>query len=801
MLSWEGSFSVNPLYSQGKFSITNFKKRTLYNYLQDQVRFEVTRGTANLAAQYKIDASGKDVHFELIDGEFQMKDFNLFEKGDRLPLISIPLFSIKHADLNLTRKQAVIDLVRSSNGRLVGWLTPDGVFNYQTLFAMDNLEQKGKETSETAVQSTADSQSWQVNVKELILDNYEVAFEDRTPDKPVRIHLKPININLKNLSNQKDSRAELSLNLNANQTGTAQIIGFVGINPVSTDINIQISQLALKPFQPYVDSIAKVDIVSGTADLNGRVNYQDQGRDDPEMRYTGAVSIDGFEADNRVGQDDLLKWRSFSLNDMVFDARLSRLSIAEVAVKQPYARVIIRPDRTLNLADTFASKKDERTDESDSKDQTPIKITVDTVRIENGSANFADRSLKPNFATGIQSLNGTIKGLSSESLARADVFIEGKVDKYAPVKIVGQINPLSEDKYTDLELFFKNIELTTFTPYSGKFAGYPIKKGKLSLNLNYRLSKNVLVGENEIFIDQLTLGEHRDGPSVTSLPVSLAIALLKDRDGKIDINLPVRGDLSDPEFNYGRIVLKALVNLITKIVTSPFAALGGIIGGDGEELSFVEFEFGSESIGNNAAKKLDTLARALHERPALRLDITGASDKQYDRFALAEAALRNQLKQAKLEEMRAAGKPLPAHVEAVELTQDDLERLIIQAYKDKYGKHPKDVLALESKKTSKEKDETSGADKTIKESSTTPEGESPVDNENYIAHAKQRIIETITVNDTDLRQLALKRATAIRNYLVEKGKIPNARVFMVTVEITEAVDGNTARINLTLSEA
>ncbi|MFV9645868.1 MAG: DUF748 domain-containing protein, partial [Desulfobacterales bacterium] len=228
--------------------------------------------------------------------------------------------------------------------------------------------------------------------------------------------------------------------------------------------------------------------------------------------------------------------------------------------------------------------------------------------------------------TGIQNLKGTVKGLSSESLARADVLLEGKVDKYAPVKISGQINPLSEDAYTDLALSFKNIELATFTPYSGKFAGYAIKKGKLSLDLKYKVSEDLLIGENEIFVDQLTFGERIDSPDATTLPVRLAIALLKDREGRIDIDLPVRGDLSDPEFSYGRIVVNALVNLITKIVTSPFAALANLVGGDGEELSFVEFEFGSAGLLAGQIRKLDNLAKALYERPALRLEIKGVAD-------------------------------------------------------------------------------------------------------------------------------------------------------------------------------
>ena len=776
ILSWKGNFSVNPLRSEGRFALTGIKMRTLWKYVQYQVGFEVTSGSIDLAARYDMDASGEAFHFEVIDGELKLNEFKLAEKGLDDTLISVPFFSVNGANIDLGNKKAACASVNSRDAFFEGWLTSDGAFNYQTLFPMDGLEDKG-ETSGTPDQSGAESKPWQISVNELTLENYGIALEDRTQAKPVPLNLESINLNLKNVSNQEDSQAEVALALKVNQTGTVAVKGLVSINPVSTEVALQVAQIALKPFQSYVHSVARLELVRGTANLDGRFNYRTLGSHGPEMRYEGRASIDGFEAVDRSRSEDFLKWESLSFNGLVLDVEPDKLSISEIVADQPYARVIIWPDRTVNLTSVFSTQDDKTTGDADSEARAPMPITIDTVRIENASVNFADFSLKPSFATGIQSLNGIVKGLSSESLARADVLLEGKVDKYAPVKISGQINPLSEDAYTDLALSFKNIELTTFTPYSGKFASYAIKKGKLSLDLKYKLSENLLIGENEIFLDQLTLGKRIDSPDATTLPVRLAIALLKDRDGKIDIDLPVRGDLSDPEFSYGRIVVKVLVNLITKIVTSPFAALAHLVGGDGEELSFVEFEFGSAGLLAGQIRKLDNLAKALYERPALRLEIKGTADTKYDRAALAEAELLSQLKRANLKQLEADKLPAPARAEDILLSEDDYARLIIQAYVDRFGEHPKTLFVADA------------------QPAKPPDIEPGV----LIAAAKQRLIESMPVDEISLRRLAQERARRIKGHLIEKGEIPDKQVFIVQVEVGRASDGDAIRTNLTLS--
>lgn len=798
ILSWEGNFSVNPPSSRGRFELTGIKARTLWKYIQDQVHFEVTSGSIDLAGRYHVDASGEAVHVELIDGELGLTGLKLAEKGSRNTLVSVPLVSVQGATIDLIKRQAVLASVRSSSARFEGWLAPDGTFNYQTLFAMVALEDEAVESPGATDLAEVESPPWNIIVNEVSLENYGVVLEDRMLAKPVRLDLHPIKLNLKNVSNQKDSQAEISLALGVNKTATVKARGLAGIDPVSADLALHVTQLALRPFQPYVDSVAQIDLVRGTANLDGQLRYRDVGSGEPDIRYEGGLSIDGFEAMNRLHSEDFLKWASLAFNGLAFDVNPNKLSISEILAKQLYARVIIWPDKTVNVTSAFSPHNDESTDHPDSESQAPMPITIGTVRIENGSMNFADLWMKPNFVTGVHGLNGTIKGLSSDPSARADVFVEGKVDKYAPVKIAGQINPLSPNAYADLALSFKNMELSTLTPYSGRFVGYTIEKGKLSLDLKYELSDSILIGENKIVLNQLTLGEHVDSPEATALPVRLAIALLKDSKGKIDIDLPVRGDLNDPEFSYGRIIAKALVNMITKIVTSPFAVLGRLIGGDGEELSFVEFEFGSAGLGPEQIQKLDKLAKALHERPTLRLEVKGAAHAEYDRIALAEAELVRQLKRSRLEEMRAAGVQVPARADDVSLSDEDFSRLVIQAYVDRFGKHPDTLFATESKTFAKDGSAAPGAGQPSPSVDSGPK-ERPIEPRILVAAAKKRLVQDMPVNETRLRRLAQDRARQIKDHLIEKGGIPDERVFMVDVEIDDVPDGYTVRTHLTLS--
>ena len=293
-----------------------------------------------------------------------------------------------------------------------------------------------------------------------------------------------------------------------------------------------------------------------------------------------------------------LSWKNLKLNDIEFSYPEKNLTLAAININTPFFRLVVNEGSTTNIQQLMKAEKTPNSEVENVKPEAKVDVIsekqsftaeINKINIINGKLDFSDNSLTPKFSAGIYSLNGDITGLSSNEGSKATIDLKGKVDKYAPVIIKGSVNPLSHDAYTDIDMLFKGIELTTFTPYSGKFAGYTIDKGKLSLGLNYKLSNNKLVAENKVTLDQLTLGEVVNSEEATSLPIKLALSLLKDANGVIEFNLPIRGDIDNPDFHYSSLIWGALGNLLTGIISSPFKALAGLIGGGSEDLDQVIF--------------------------------------------------------------------------------------------------------------------------------------------------------------------------------------------------------------------
>jgi uncharacterized protein involved in outer membrane biogenesis len=780
-VNWKGSLSVNPVRSRGNFELRSVALRALWKYMHDRVNFEVTNGSMDAEVQYTFDTGTDTTNFNLKEGSLTIKEFTLCEKGVPKTLISIPLATCQKVGVNLERNEVSIASITSNNARITGWRDRNGSINYRTLFSSPPEKKDDAPVSAPKDTAAQEKETWFITIDNLSFENYGIEFEDRMHATPVRVSFEPITLNIKNATNRKGSRSEIALNLKVNQTGTAEVKGTAGVDPQTAELAFTISGIALKPFQQYFDAVAKINLLSGTANLVGTVYYDEIADGVPKIRYRGKAGIDGFDAYDRVRSEDLLKWKSLVLNDMEVDVTPDRLSIADVVVTEPYAKVIIFPDGTVNLADVF-TKKDTKERGATTAPQPPpsvrkadeskesMPININTIRISNGSVNFTDLALTPNFAAGIHNLSGTVKRLSSDSFVRADVNLAGVVDRYAPISVAGKINLLSPAKFADLALLFKNMKLTTLTPYSSKFAGYKIKKGKMSLDLDYKLEGKKLIGENKILLNKLTLGERVESPSATTLPVTLAIALLKDREGNIEIDLPVKGNIDDPEFSFGRLVAKALLKLINKVITSPFAALGSLLGGHGEDFNHIDFEYGSAELTPEQTEKLDTLARALYKRPSLCLEIRGIADRTEDRAVLAEKVMMRTLKKLKADELQAAKVKVPPAVDDIRISDEEYLYLLIKAYRTLRRGKPIPT------RTDKEKPEDTAR------------------------AMKRELIDAVTIEDIELQQLAKERAQQIRGYLIKNGTLENNRVLLLDVQINDASGEDKARIILSLSQ-
>jgi hypothetical protein len=758
VLQWQGDLSVDPLRSDGRVALTGLKLRSIWEYVKDQVRVEITDGVINVNAPYHFELGQEPLQAAVRGGEVDISNFALRDKETLEDLITIPALSIAGIDVDVPRQVVIIDSLSSKDATIRGLFHRDGSVNYQHLLAFEGAA-KSRPEPEAPGATTSQSQAWSVSVKETALENYALLFEDQRPGTSAQFRVHGATLRVHDLTTQPQMKAVLDLGFRFHDTGRVATRGSVLMSPLMADVDVDISQLPLDPFQPYVDQMSQVTLRNGHANLKGHVRYGRQPDRDSLLHYQGSAGITGFALVDKQAQD-LLTWDDLTLKTLSLDVQPTRITMTEIVLRKPYAKVMIGADRSFNITEALKRPDSLIAEASDLEQsqgainpaQDPMRIKIDTVRISDGSAQFADFSITPRVSTKIGELHGTIKGLSSKELARAEVNIQGTVDKYAPVRITGLINPLTSDAFTDLAVLFKNVELTSLSPYSAKYAGYPITKGKLSLDLKYNLSKKHLDAENKVLIDQLTLGEKTDSPDATSLPVKFALALVTDRNGQIDIDLPIKGNLNDPDFRYGRLVFQALGNLVTKAVTSPFSAIASLVGGKGEELSEVPFPPGTATFPSEKEGLFKSLAKALEERPGLRVDITGTADPGSDRLALAALKLRDDLKRLKLKEMEDGTKGRPAPSE-VELTDTDEEHLLKALYGQKFGRQA--VREVSDK-----------------------------------AHAaatagtlKEKLLATYEVDEPELRRLAEERAAQVREHFIRSNGVLPDQVFLLDAKL------------------
>ncbi len=448
-----------------------------------------------------------------------------------------------------------------------------------------------------------------------------------------------------------------SIDTRINEAGKLSLQGKGDIDPLQADFQLQLDGFELAALMPYVEPLLAIELESGAlgAKLNGSLSQRDERLD---SKVDGQVTFSQLLVNEAKKSTKILSWEALNLNQLAWESEPAALRIDQVELMQPFAKIVIFEDGSTNFgklvietgeaandgavesAKSPAGAEVEGAPSEQDVATSPVSVAIRSVDFHDGTADFADLSLNRTFRAAIYGIKGSIKGLDSDAAAAATVDLKGQVEKYAPVTLKGEVKPLSEKLMVDLDLRFRNLELTSVSPYSDTYAGYNIDKGKLDADFEYKIVDQKLSAENKLVIDQLTLGERTESATATSLPVALAVALLKDSNGVIDLNLPVSGDLDDPEFHYGALIGKALLNLVKKIVTAPFALLGSLVGAEAEDLDHVVFGPGESEAGEAQANKLNKVAEALAQRPQLTVSLRGIAVPALDIPVLKEQRLQ-----------------------------------------------------------------------------------------------------------------------------------------------------------------
>lgn len=780
-IAWRGTFSLEPFASDGAFDLAALDLASLAEWAGEALPFAITSGALDASGTYAFNLAGAEPSVRANAGRAALRGMALRAAGEEADWVRLESGEAADVRLDLAARSVTIGNVALAAPYVFLAVERDGTLNLARLApapAQTMPAQTMPAQASGAAPLSAAEAPWRVSALHIQVVNGQAEIEERSQATPVRYALAGLALTVEGFALPAQAPAAIDLQTQVNSSGRLSARGAVALDPMSADLAVNAEAIDLSPLQPYLDAATGIRIVTGAASADGQATFSEA----RGLRFRGDARIEGVRTIDVAMRQDFLRWRSLAASGVDFRSEPFSLRVRRIALREPYARVVIGPDRSVNIAAALQPPSAPRAAAATPtvdvppppQQQQALPIEIGVVRIDSGSMNFADYSTRPNFEVALQQLAGDVRGLSGNASARADVALEGLVDRYAPATINGQVNYFAAQAYTDIAMNFRNIEMTTLTPYSGRFAGYEVRRGKLNVELRYRIENQRLNAEHHIVIDNLQLGERVESEEAVRLPVRLAVALLMDSNGVIDIDLPVSGSLDDPRFRMGPIIGRVIMNLLTRIITSPFALLGALVGG-GEEMQFVDFAPGQAALDETARANLANMRRAMLERPGISLDVPLAFDPARDRAGI-QAARVEAMAAEEMAERLGRRAEAPGAVEAALADPDERQEALERVYRRLYERRPE-----------------------IPDRPAPADGEERIDETAHkIAWLEEQTRARIDVTDADLADLGRARAAAVQDALLEGAEIDPGRVFIIAqTEVVESDGPVRMRLDVT----
>ncbi len=740
-LVWKGDLGFQPLASKGSLVLEHLALPKYRPYEQAQVSSEIRSGTLAVHTQYRFEW-GKGRHvLELSSLGLTLQDLKVAEHGGGEPLLELPRLEIRDGRADLLVPSVEVGSILAEHGQVRAQNSREGGLNLARLFTPRNPKPK-----------RPDEKPFQLRVHDLALSGFQVGWEDLVPARPVKVEATDLRLNLKDFTLDPGASCQASLGMELGK-GTLSLEGSLTPFKGRGNLWVKAEGLELAPFDPYFDAALDLRVASGRVGAEGRLRFVFKGRPADGATYQGGAVVQELELRDQAQNETFMRWKQLRVEGATLRSAPLAVAIKAVTWTDPEGRVVMEPDGSTNVARALrlAPAGKPASVPSAVLPATPPAapdLTITKLAITGGRLSFIDRSVQPSAALILSDLDGSYLGLSSQPDATSKVDFKGRAGGLAPVTITGSAMPLRSDLDTDVTLTIQGADLTDFTPYTGKYLGYTVQKGKLNLASRLRIDHRQLNAENAVKLDQFYLGDKVASPDATGLPVRLGLAILRDRKGLIAFDLPIQGSLDDPDIKYGKLVWKAIFGLLGKIATSPFTLIGKLVGGGAGDLSSLAFAPGSSALDAAATAKLQALAKALVERPELRLEAEGAVDADGDGAALRKAELDALLQRTRTAALK--------QTEASPLPPAERPRWLKVAYE----------AAFPEPKPAKD---------------TPPVPPPPP------AEQEQRLLGSLTVDPAALPQLADARAKAVLTWLLDTGKADPTRVFQVRGQAKGAV--------------
>ncbi|MFM4908703.1 DUF748 domain-containing protein [Aeromonas dhakensis] len=713
---------------------------------------KLARGEANAELAYQIAEGKQGLGWQLTKGKLTLNDWQLqrrkggeFARFKQLALTGIALDGNKQALQidRVTLKAPAVSAVLDANQQL----------DLATLL----IPQPPVNTSKAA-KPAAPAKPWRWSLKQTRIEQGQLKLTESSSGKPRLRELSALTLALGPLGSQSGQTSPLTLSGALNNQAKLDFDGNLALAPFSLNGEIKQQGLPLSWAQPYLQDLLRISVRDGQLASRTKLTLATDAKGAlSKLELSGGLDIDRLNVLDRADNQRLLQIEQLQLSGLHYDGISQQVKIDDILLRKPFARIEINEDRVTNVQQLLLPQP--ATAKPASSGPAP-RVSIAQVRTEQGNLRFADRSLSPEFVVDIASLSGQSRHISNIPGQRSELAFNGKVDRYAPVTIRGGTNLLIEQPVLDVAVTFNNLELTTFTPYSSTYAGYAIDKGQLSMKLNYQLHGNRLEGDNDITIKKLQLGEKVKSEQAKDLPLGLAVALLSDANGVIQMNLKVKGNLDQPDFSLGNIFWDVLGNTLRKAVTSPFSLLASLAGGS-EDLDELPFLPGEPDLTPTQQEKLTKLAQALKDRPKLSMNIRGKVNFNEERPILQRQKLERVL--AKI-----TGNPVDLDL----LEQDPaMQSALAEAYEARFNEDLGDL-----------------ADR-LKLDEASPA---------LRAHAVLLLRDQQLITAKSLRNLAMRRAQNTKEFLVDRQGIAPERLFVLDSQVREA--DKEAKVVLTLDD-
>ncbi|MFE8709345.1 DUF748 domain-containing protein [Aeromonas allosaccharophila] len=780
-LAAHGKLDVMSGMGEGKVSLKQVELKPFDPLWAPYLKLDLAKGHANAEVEYQLKEGKQGVLWQLSKGKLTLDNWQLKKhKGDEFARFG--QLALSELAVDGQKQSLQIGKVTLQQPLLKATLNPQQELDLADLLieqapakpvkgahaaneVANNAAPKSAQQAKTAGNGKkhAPDKPWQWQIKQILIDKGDLTLTESSSGKPQARQLSGLKLALGPLGSKGEQPSKLTLATQFNQSSPLAFDGQLTLTPFTLSGDINQQGLPLTLAQPYLADLVRIKVQNGLLSSKTRLDLATTAQGDlSKLTLQGGLDINGLKVVDRADNQRLLEFNTLALTGLTYDGISQQMRIKDIALNKPFARIEINEDGTTNLQQLLlpqpaATNSPHATAGSKAPD---FRFTIDQLRTEQGNLRFADRSLSQDFVADIASLGGQSRHISNIPGQRSDLAFNGKVDRYAPVTIRGGTNLLVANPILDIAVAFHNLELTTFTPYSGTYAGYAIDKGQLSMKLHYKLEGNRLEGDNDITIKKLQLGEKIKSDQAKDLPLGLAIALLSDANGVIQMNLKVKGDLDQPDFSIGNIFWDVLGNTLSKALTSPFSLLASLADGT-EDLDELPFLPGDPDLTPTQQEKLVKLAQALKDRPKLSMNIRGKVNFNEERPILQRQKLERVL--AKLTGNQAD----------LDLLEQDpaLQEALAQAYEERFGEDLEDL-----------------ADRLH------------LDEESAALRAQAVILlrDQQLITAKSLRNLAMRRAQNTKEFLVDSQGIAPERLFVLDSQVKE--EDKEAKVILTLDQ-